>query len=138
MTEPNVLGNVSPAKFIWETGNTEIINLWASDEYGGNRSMHRSSAATLNGVAYLVPANRVFYLMKISCSNAVGGADVAIQKNTTIDTATGGTTLWRIFAIGANADYDVGYCKFEANEYVNQVSAVTDFFIYGWGVECDA
>ena len=49
MTEPNVLGNVSPAKFIWETGNTEIINLWRPDQYGGDDALHHMSEGTTNG-----------------------------------------------------------------------------------------
>ena len=138
MTEPNVLGNVSPAKFLWETGNTEIINLWSSDEYGGNKSMHHASAGTLNGVAYVVPANRVFYLMKLCSTHVASGADVSIQSNTTIDTATGGTSLWRNLEMDANSEFDVGYCKFIATEYVNQVVGAIDMWLYGWGVECDA
>lgn len=145
MTEPDVLGNISPAKFIWENGNTEIINLWRPDQYGGDDALHHMSDGTTNGVDYVVPSSRVFYLLAFYFTEGTD-IDLEIQKDTSPDT-TDGTTLWKGFALGAggtagnatNTQYDVGYCKFVAGEYVNMnQTSGSDCFITAWGVECDA
>lgn len=141
MTEPNVLGNVSAAKFIWENGNTEIINLWRPVFTGGDYAMHAPSAGTQNGANYTPNVGRVFYLLSFTMTEGAD-EDIEIQKDTTPDTNTG-TTLWKNYhLIGGtfyNNTYDVGYCKFVAGEYVNinQVGGGSMFCI-GWGVECDA
>ena len=137
MTEPNVLGNISPAKFIWEAGNTEIINLWRPDQFGGDDALHHADSGTLNGIDYVVPASRVFYFLNFYMTEG-SSIDVAIQKDTSPDTTTG-TTLWRGFGLGNSMTLDIGYCKFVAGEYVNlNQTAGSDCFFYGWGVECDA
>ena len=142
MTEPNVLGNISAAKFLWENGNTEIINLWRSSNAGGDLAMNAPSAGTQNGVNYVVPAARVFYLLSFTMIEG-SDEDIEIQKDTLPNT-TNGTTLWKSYhLVGGTTLYNnpqsMGYCKFVAGEYVNinQVGGGTMFCI-GWGVECDA
>ena len=145
MTEPNVLGNVSGAKFIWENGNTEVINLWSADDFGGVKSMHSPSATTLNGADYEVPVGRVFYLLGLTKTWGAPSDDNALMKNSTTDTATGATTLWRAFGTASLEDkslffpYEFGYLKFVAGEFViMNVIAGADQFWTAWGVECDA
>ena len=64
MTEPNVLGNVSPAKFLFDSGNTEIINLFR-DEWNDSAtlSLMHEDAGVLAGQTFIVPAAHVFYLL---------------------------------------------------------------------------
>jgi hypothetical protein len=142
MTEPNVLANggrAGGAKFLFENGNTEIINLWSDDDFGGVKSMHGVSAGTLNGVAYQVPVGRVFYLLNLCNTWNSGNVDICLQKNTTVDTATGGTTLWQAFSVSGNTNFEVGYLKFVAGEYVTiNVTGGNDQYWNAWGVECDA
>ena len=63
MTEPNVLGNVSPAKFLFDSGNTQIINLWKPNESTATESGHFPDDGTLNGEDYIVPVGKSFYLL---------------------------------------------------------------------------
>jgi len=141
MTEPNVLGNggvAGGAKFIWENGNTEVINLWSADDFGGTKSMHYPSSATLNGADYEVPSSRVFYMLNLHKSWG-SNTDVAIMKNTTTDSATGATTLWRIYEAQVGENFQLGYLKFVAGEFVIQnVTGGNDQFWTAWGVEVDA
>ena len=62
MTEPNVLGNVSPAKFLFDSANTEIINLFRDlwNDSDTSLSLMHEDAGTLNGQTYVVPSSRVF------------------------------------------------------------------------------
>lgn len=146
MTEPDVLGNVSGAKFIWETGNTEIINLWSADTYGGTKSMHSPSDASLVGADYEVPTDRAFYLLSLTKSwGATVSDDVGILKGTTTDSTTGATCLWFTDRTASFEDkdlmhaYEMGYLKFVAGEFVIQHAfGGNDMFWTAWGVECDA
>ena len=144
MTEPNVLGNISPAKFLFGTGNTEIINLFR-DEWndGATLSLMKESAGTLAGITYVVPASRTFYLLSISITKLSTDVQLNIQSNTSPDTATGGTTKARIFqesTIGWNQAVPHPMCvKFVAGEYVTPYDeSGTNIFFSAWGVECDA
>ena len=141
MTEPNVLGNISPAKFIFETGNTEILSLWSPTFLSGTYplSFNRSSAGTLLGVRYQVPVGKVFYLLSLSFAENTATTKLRIQSNTTVDTATGGTTLFTDHILANLAkNYDV-CLKFVAGEYITPHNEnANDIFCMGWGVECDA
>lgn len=144
MTEPNVLGNISPAKFLWETGNTEIINLFR-DEWNDSAtlSLMKESAGTLAGITYQIPANRVFYLLSFQISKSGADVQLNIQSNTNPDTATGGTTKARIFqsnTVGWQNGQLFPMCvKFVAGEYVTPYDeGGSNVFFTAWGVECDA
>jgi len=143
MTEPNVLGNVSPAKFLWETGNTEIINLFR-DEWNDSAtiSLMKESAGTLAGVTYVVPANRVFYLLSLEITKQGADVQLNIQSNTSADTSVGGTTKARIFQENSNDPspaHPHALCiKFVATEYVTPYfEAGGNVYLAGWGIECD-
>ena len=144
MTEPNVLGNISPAKFIWENGNTEIINLFRDDWNSVNDiSLMKESAGTLAGVTYVVPANRIFWLLSFSLTKFSADVHLNIQSNTSPDTAVGGTTKARIFGdatVGWNNAVPHPMCvKFVAGEYVTPYDEESvRIFCTAWGVECDA
>ena len=144
MTEPNVLGNISPAKFLFESGNTEIINLFR-DEWNDSAtiSLMKESAGTLAGVTYVVPANRVYYLLSIEITKLSSDVQLNIQSNTSADTAVGGTTKARIFqesTVGWNNGAPHALCvKFVAGEYVTPYDeGGNNIFFSAWGVECDA
>ncbi len=145
MTEPDVLGNISPAKFLFDTGNTEIINLFR-DEWNDNAtiSLMHEDAGVLDGQTYVVPSSRVFYLLSFSIEK-MGSDDVElnIQSNTSPDTATGGTTKARIFqesTVGWNQAVPHPMCvKFVAGEYITPYDEQSSNVFYsGWGIECDA
>ena len=146
MTEPNVLGNVSIGKFLFESGNTEIINLWKDAFATNDHSLHEPSAGTTNGVIYVVPASRVFYLLSFGVELINGGnIDIDLMSNTTPDTATGGTTQQKFTFESASPSVlsDVNprqiLIKFVAGEYVTPiVTGGNDYMCSGWGVECDA
>ena len=148
MTEPNVLGNVSPAKFIWENGNTEIINLWKGDSSSGGAadytSLHHLSAGTTNGVAYQVPVNRVLYLLHFEADKNDAVNEVELQSNSSVDTNVGGTTQTKFFlslnAGNSSPNNGWNFCiKFVAGEFVTPVLiSGNDWFCTAWGVECDA
>ena len=137
MTEPNVLGNVSAGKFLFDTGNTEIITLWNYDEFGGNKSMMVESPGTSNGTQYIVPVGRVFYLLKIHIQYMVAATSFSIHRHTVQDSSAG-TCVFRYEGTNANEQtvYD-GMIKFNAGDYVNRVGNVSDGFFTVWGVECD-
>jgi len=145
MTEPNVLGNISPAKFLFDSGNTQIINLWKPTEDDSTQSAHFPNASTLNGQNYQVPVGKQFYLLYIHAPIASAAAHLYIQSNTNPDTATGSTTLFRLrgVVVGDFRQHAAENCyaKFAAGEYVT----ITDpsgggatYWWHGWGVECDA
>jgi len=149
MTEPNVLGNISPAKFLFDSGNTEIINLWRQDDGGETppaaQSFYYEDSGTENGQAYQVPVSKVFYLLFFRMWYTNGETDIALQGNTTIDTSTGGTTRARFkfptMGTSENIDWkdDNPLCvKFVAGEYITPVGGSRDFYCTAWGVECDA
>ena len=138
MTEPNVLGNSSGAKFIWETGNTEVINLWSASDFGGNNSMHYPSSTTLNGVDYEIPSSRVFYMLGLMKSWGTN-VDIAVMKNTTTDSTTGATSLYRCYETPDGENLQIGYLKFVAGEFIIlNATGGNDQFWTAWGVECDA
>ena len=147
MTEPNVLGNVSPAKFLFDSGNTEIINLWSPSLDSATQSAHYPDSGTVNGQNFVVPAAHVFYLLNLSIPQCDQIGTFALQSNTSPDTATGGTTLLRRIVINtiANPD-DQGHLseeccvKFNAGDYVtlHLTSGNPNYFWLGWGVLCDA
>ena len=143
MTEPNVLGNISPAKFLFDSGNTEIINLWRDNwDTSGDLSLMKESAGTLAGVTYVVPAARVFYLLSFSLTKFNADVHLNIQSNTSPDTAVGGTTKARIFGEftdGWNAVPHPMCVKFVAGEYITPYDEQSvRIFCEAWGVECDA
>ena len=147
MTEPNVLGNISPAKFLFDSGNTEIINLWKPSRNNAVESLHYPDAGTENGQDYVVPAGKVFYLLWFEVSHTTSETTVDIQSNTTPDTSTGSTTLWKNHIqdnspppmTGYSQRYDI-CLKFVAGEYITEYMSYSgnDMFCIGWGVECDA
>ena len=129
MTEPNILGNVSPAKFIFDSGNTEIINVWKPNVDADTVSAHYPDEGTLAGQDYLVPASRTFYLLEIHFSYTSSDAQPRIQKNTTPDTATGGTTLMRLRvdssgSFGQFAYTEHCFAKFDAGDYIKLLTVV--------------
>ena len=148
MTEPNVLANMAQAKFLFDSGNTEIVNLWREDfGFSSNiESFNHESAGTLDGVRFVVPAAHVFYLLGFTMEKHSAVAECSIQKNTTVDTAVGGTTLFRAYfqsVVGTKPETDQRrdcFCKFVAGEYITPVftGGVTNIFYTGWGVLCDA
>lgn len=147
MTEPNVLGNVSPCKFLFDSGNTEIINLWRKSVSAGVESFYHESATTVNGVAYVVPANRVYYLLNFHMSFTSGQLDCALQGNTSVDTSVNGTTKARFRYPDIPTDGTVcqplaNPCciKFVAGEYITpfDTHGAGDFYCTAWGIECNA
>ena len=135
MTEPNVIANSTGIKFIWQTGNTEIIQLF-SGAYGGTSAMHLITT----DANYVVPASRIFWLLHLSVAENTNSCDFDIQKDTSPDTDTG-TVLYRAYNTTDNQSYEIGYLKFVAGEYVNQDTTSggsQDYFLRAWGVECDA
>ncbi len=148
MTEPNVLGNISPAKFLFDSGNTEIINLWKPSRNNAVETLHYPDSGTENGQDYQVPVGKVFYLLFFQVSYSTSNTTVNIQSNTSVDTSTGGTTLWKN-AISDNdpsssapidiQSYDL-CLKFVAGEYITEYMSYSgnDMFCVAWGVECDA
>jgi len=145
MTEPNVLGNVSPAKFLFDSGNTQIINLWKPDISSATQSAHYPDAATVNGQNYQIPVSRKFYLMSMTFPLIGTATHPYIQKNTTPDTATGGTTLVR-FQFNSAVDNERNlqqpfpcFAEFAAGEYVTIYDNQGNTYWWtAWGVECDA
>ena len=145
MTEPNVLGNISPAKFLFESGNTEIINLWRDDwNSTGTISLMQESAGTLAGQTYVVPANRICWLLSFSLTKFSADVRLNIQSNTSPDTAVGGTTKARIYgditADEMSKALPHAMCiKFVAGEYITPYDEESvRIFCEAWGVECDA
>ena len=145
MTEPNVLGNISPAKFLFDSGNTQIINLWRDVWASADTlSLMHEDPGTLNGQTYEIPANKIFYLLQFAIQQHSSDVHCNIQANTTADTATGGTTRFRIFqesTIGwQQAVYHNMCVKFVAGEFITPYteSYGGDMFYSAWGVECDA
>ena len=145
MTEPNVLGNISPAKFLFDSGNTQIINLWKPTEDTATESAHFPNASTLNGQNYQVPVGKQFYLLYIHVPIASADAHLYIQSNTNPDTATGSTTLFRLRIESQDPDrlHDIENCyaKFAAGDYVtghDDSGGGATYWWHGWGVECDA
>jgi len=148
MTEPNVIGNISIAKFLFESGNTKIINLWSPDPYNSTPlSMHTDSAGTTNGIDYECPAGKQFFLLNLKAPENAAFNDVDLMRNTTTDSSTGATTLQKfcftkILGTDGNANREEGFdccCKFVATEFVIPVKiSGNDIFFTGWGVECDA
>ena len=146
MTEPNVLGNISPAKFLFDSGNTEIINLWKGDNSSGGAldytSLHVQQAGTANGVVYSPAAGRVFYLLHFMADYVSATSEIELQSNTTADTNVGGTTETKINLYTASAGVSnsrVLCIKFVAGEYITPVLiSGNDWFCTAWGVECDA
>ena len=150
MTEPNVLGNVSPAKFLFDSGNTEIINLWSPSFDSTTQSAHYPDAGEVNGQDFVVPADHVFYLLNLSIPICDSAATFALQSNTTPDTATDGTTLLIrsiVAAIAATSPLSQGSLsedccvKFDAADYVTLTETSgnnPNFFWLAWGVLCDA
>lgn len=140
MTEPNVLGNISPAKFLFDSGNTEILSLWSPTFFSGTYpySLNRSDSGTLNGVRYQVPVGKVFYLLHLEFGSVGSVTKLNIQSNTSVDTATGGTSLFKDHII-ANTQRSYEIClKFVAGEYITPHNEnANDIFLMGWGVECD-
>ena len=144
MTEPNVLGNISPAKFIWETGNTDIINLWR-DEWNDSAtlSLMHEDAGVDNGQTFVVPASHVFYLLSFTISKNSSPVQCSLQSNTSPDTSTGGTTKARFYSEDNSSSpnptpYDI-CIKFVAGEYITPYNVSGgNLFFTGWGVLCDA
>ena len=144
MTEPNVLGNSSPAKFIWDNANTEIINLWR-DEWndGATLSLMHEDAGVDDGQTFVVPAAHVFWLLSFTITKQSSDVQVSIQSNTSPDTSTGGTTKARIFGdstVGWQNGAPVDLCiKFVAGEYITPYNSTgANVFYTAWGVLCDA
>jgi len=144
MTEPNVLGNVSPAKFLFDSGNTQIINLWKPNESTATESGHFPDDGTLNGEDYIVPVGKSFYLLAFYVPVAPSDIKLHIQSNTSPDTATSGTTLMR-FRIEAqdpdrlNQVQETCCLKFDAGDYITVYdSGGNQYWWNAWGVECDA
>lgn len=146
MTEPNVLGNSSIGKFLFDSGNTEIINLWKDAFATNDHSLHKPSAGTTNGVVYVVPAAHVFYLLSFSCFLVnSGNVDIDLMSNTTPDTATGGTTQQKFTfdkdtnILSSGHVTNEVFIKFVAGEYVTPiVTGGNDYLCSAWGIECDA
>jgi len=141
MTEPNVLGNVSPAKFLFDSGNTQIINLWKPELNSSTQSGHFPDEGTEAGQDYIIPVGKVFYLLYIHFPSVSADCQPRIQKNTSPDTATGGTTLFRLLidsSISCSAGHAC-YAKFDAGDYVTVYDDQgSSYFWNAWGVECDA
>ena len=152
MTEPNVLGNASPAKFIWDNGNTSIVNLWRKSLDSGVESMYHEDSGTVNGQAFVVPADHAFYLLSFRMLYAQQNNVIALQGNTSVDTSSGGTTKAIFRYVQNPSDLSSNYgsviippeeicVKFTAGEYITPYDtsgADGDFFCIGWGVLCDA
>ena len=145
MTEPNVLGNASPCKFLFETGNTEIITLW-KDSGSSPISLHHELAASVDGQDFVVPAAHVFYLMYMTFPNKESAGELKIQGNTSPDTVTGSTTKYQTYIPQNNPSasapiwvmQETMCVKFVAGEYITIVSTSGDSNCNGWGVLCDA
>ena len=145
MTEPDVLGNNSIAKFLFDSGNTSIVNLWKPAYSTNDESLHQPSAGTTNGVDFVVPSSHSFYLLAFGSQLiASGNMDIDLMSNTSPDTATGGTTQKKfVFESGtAMAQWSFPrqiFIKFVAGEYITPiVIGGNDWLCSGWGVLCDA
>ena len=146
MTEPNVLGNTSPCKFLFDSGNTSIVTLWKDSSTLNPTSLHEELAASADGQDFLIPAAHVFYLMSMTFTQKNTAGEVKIQGNTVTDSSTGATTRYQTYvpdnSPSASAPIVVmqeNMCaKFVAGEYVIITSGSGDIRCNGWGVLCDA
>ena len=146
MTEPNVLGNISPAKFLFDSGNTEIINLWKINRSSGGADDY-TSFIDKSGSAYKPAAGKAFYLLFFQADWVNSGdIEIDLESNSTADTNVGGTkqTEFTFYAddtgAGTKSDNIRHLCiKFAAGEYITPVlTSGNDWFGTAWGVECDA
>jgi len=146
MTDPNVLGNISPAKFLFDSGNTEIINLWKVNRSSGGADDY-TSLIDKSGSPYQTPVGKVFWLLFFQ-SDWVNSGDVEVdlESNSTVDTNVGGTkqTEFTFYASASTSPFvtqntrHLGI-KFVAGEYITPVlTSGNDWFCTAWGVECDA
>jgi hypothetical protein len=149
MTEPNVLGNASPCKFLFETGNTSVVTLWKDSDSSSPISLHEEDAGTADGQDFIVPAAHVFYLMSMTFTKKTSAGECKIQGNTSPDTSVGSTTKYQTFipdnspnAYGSLASMVIlqeAMCvKFVAGEYITITTGSGDMLCNGWGVLCDA
>ena len=141
MTEPNVLGNISPAKFLFDSGNTEIINLWKINRSSGGADDY-TSFIDKSGSAYKPAVGRTFYLLFFQSDWVNSGKiQIDLESNSTADTNVGGTkqTEWT-FNSGEEIANTRNLCiKFVAGDYMTPVlTSGNDWFGTAWGVECDA
>jgi len=144
MTEPNVFGNEGIAKFLFETGNTEYKALWMPTFYTGTYpfSLHESSSGTANGVDYIVPTSRIYWMLGFQSPYVSADAKLNISSNTSADTETGGTSLfkaWLEATVGWDNGREIPVClKFVAGEYITPFNEnAQDIFIRAWGIETD-
>jgi len=151
MTDPNVLFSDSGMKFIFNSGDTQMIHLMRPIS-GENFPSAVLSLCTPNaeaGTTYQVPSGKSYYMFNAICtSQDTTDLKVCIQKNTvadTISTVTGDNmyAFKHESALGQNPyAYNFGGLKFDALDYVTPfdmtlpASAKWGFSCYG--VECDA
>tara|TARA_R100001086_G_scaffold236168_1_gene159500 strand:+ start:407 stop:856 length:450 start_codon:yes stop_codon:yes gene_type:complete len=148
MTEPNVLGgDVFGLKFIFDSGNTRIVNLCRPYDAGNWSNANPLSLSIMNsglsGVQYVVPVGKVFYLLHMLI-NQEGTTDLnlSIQRNSTVDNSVLGDNLWQMIIEGDTATPPsefMGGLQFNAGDYVTPylLSGTPRWACQCFGVECD-
>ncbi len=149
MTDPNVLGGDKYGlKFLFDSGNTRIVNLCrpatAGDFPETALSLYEMSSG-LSGTQYQTPVGKCFYLLEFWY--APEGSDdisLAIQRNSTVDNIALGDNLFQIYLNFSSTVINQvipGGLKFDAGDYVTPYDLKeADNFkwsFYCWGVECD-
>ena len=152
MTDPNVLLGNDGMKFIFASGDTQMIHLMRPKD-GSNFSNAILSLCTANagvGTTYQVPVGKSFYMLNfMAMNNSTGDIKCVIQKNTVADTdsTTTGDDIWNFTVEGSseNKGYlsiNCGGIKFDAGDYVTPYdldgAGANKWSFSCYGVECDA
>jgi len=156
MTDPNVLGGDKYGlKFLFDSGNTEIVHLARMAGMGAGSDAHefpnellslQKADSGLEGSAWSVPAAHVFYMMACTVFSPVtSDLSFSIQRNSTINNQALGDNLWQSYidntATHNPQTFVVGGLQFNAGDYVTPYELTGSGQRWGfncWGVLCDA
>jgi len=158
MTDPNVLGgDAFGLKFIFASGDTRIVHLFRAagmgaasnpDELPNELLSLQEANSGLEGQAYSVPVNKIFYMLAFTIySESSTDIKLSIQRNSTINNSTLGDNLYQQMLAGGGKNDGrvptvVGGLQFNAGDYVTPygldgAGSSGRWGFQCWGVECD-
>ena len=151
MTDPNVLFSDSGMKFLFNSGDTQMIHLMRPTS-GENFQSGVLSLCTANaeaGTTYQVPALKSYYMFNALISSvSTTDLKIIIQKNTVADTnsTATGDNLYNFAHTADKGDnplnYNFGGLKFDAGDYITPfdftLPSTIQWGFSCYGVECDA
>lgn len=112
MVDPSVIG-FDHIKYLFDSGNCEIVNLWYPIDYATARALH-----TTSNVDYVVPSGKKAILVLADQASIGGDSATYIWNGTSADSSSG-TQVYYGFMGEFNAPLHLFIDNFPAGDYIN-------------------